>query len=54
VALTAHAMKDDDLKCKAAGLDDYITKPIARARLEECLSRHVDEHGFPAAGGLRA
>jgi signal transduction histidine kinase/CheY-like chemotaxis protein len=54
VALTAHAMKDDDLKCKAAGMDDYITKPIDRARLEECLSRHVDEHGFPAAGGLRA
>jgi signal transduction histidine kinase/CheY-like chemotaxis protein len=54
VALTAHAMKDDDLKCKAAGMDDYITKPIDRARLEECLSRHVDEHGFPNAGGLRA
>jgi signal transduction histidine kinase/CheY-like chemotaxis protein len=43
VALTAHAMKDDDLKCKAAGMDDYITKPIDRARLEECLGRHLGE-----------
>ncbi len=55
VALTAHAMKDDDLKCKAAGMDDYITKPIDRARLEECLSRHVAAHDdIPVASGLRA
>jgi signal transduction histidine kinase/CheY-like chemotaxis protein len=39
VALTAHAMKDDDLKCKAAGMDDYITKPIDRERLDSCLER---------------
>jgi two-component system sensor histidine kinase/response regulator len=41
VALTAHAMKDDDLKCKAAGMDDYITKPIDRERLDSCLERHL-------------
>ncbi|MGC3979937.1 MAG: response regulator [Steroidobacteraceae bacterium] len=41
VALTAHAMKDDDLKCKAAGMDDYITKPIDREVLEACLERFL-------------
>jgi two-component system, sensor histidine kinase and response regulator len=41
VALTAHAMKDDDLKCKAAGMDDHLTKPLNRERLRLCLDRHL-------------
>src|SRR5258708_2746972 len=41
VALTAHAMKDDDLKCKAAGMDDYLTKPLDRNRLELCLDHFL-------------
>jgi signal transduction histidine kinase/CheY-like chemotaxis protein len=41
VALTAHAMKDDDLKSKAAGMDDYLTKPLDRDLLEACLARHL-------------
>jgi len=41
VALTAHAMKDDDLKCKAAGMDDYLTKPLDRKRLQSCLKRYL-------------
>jgi signal transduction histidine kinase/PleD family two-component response regulator len=43
VALTAHAMKDDDLKCKTAGMDDYITKPIDRELLDSCLERYLRE-----------
>jgi CheY-like chemotaxis protein len=41
VALTANAMKDDDLKCKAAGMDDHLSKPLDREQLEHCLARHL-------------
>jgi CheY-like chemotaxis protein len=42
VALTAHAMKGDDLKCKAAGMDDHLTKPLDRERLQTCLEQFID------------
>jgi signal transduction histidine kinase/CheY-like chemotaxis protein len=41
VALTANAMKDDDLKCKAAGMDDHLSKPLDRERLAQCLKHHL-------------
>jgi PAS domain S-box-containing protein len=41
VALTAHAMKGDDEKCRAAGMTDYLTKPLDRAKLSACLERHL-------------
>lgn len=37
VAFTANAMKGDDEICKAAGMDDYIAKPVKPSDIEKIL-----------------
>jgi hypothetical protein len=41
LALSAHAMKGDSERGLAAGMDDYLTKPISRDRLLGVLREHL-------------
>jgi CheY-like chemotaxis protein len=41
IALTAHAMKGDEERCRAAGMDGYLAKPIRTQELDDILERHV-------------
>jgi CheY-like chemotaxis protein len=57
IALTADAMNGAQQQCLAAGMDDYLTKPLNRDRLAESIARllngthqPVDSRPEPQAG----
>ena len=39
VAVTANALKGDDVRCLEAGMNGYLAKPIEPARLAEALRK---------------
>jgi two-component system, sensor histidine kinase and response regulator len=45
IALTAHAMKGADNECRAAGMDDYLSKPIDREQLQQVLNGWLNDSG---------
>jgi CheY-like chemotaxis protein len=48
VAMTAHAMQGDRERCFAAGMDDYVTKPVNRDCLTTVLSRWIPGRFLPS------
>ncbi len=43
VAMTANAMRGDRERCLAAGMDDYLAKPITGATLDQMLARWLPD-----------
>jgi PAS domain S-box-containing protein len=41
IAMTAGAMKEDEQRARAAGMDDYLAKPVKVERLEATLARWI-------------
>jgi two-component system sensor histidine kinase/response regulator len=49
IAMTAHAMKGDEARCLAAGMDSYLSKPIRPDEFFDVIERYLDGAVFPSS-----
>ncbi|MDB5860436.1 MAG: sensor hybrid histidine kinase [Ramlibacter sp.] len=54
IACTAGALAAQEARCRAAGMDDYLVKPVTLATLGPCLSRWIPLPARDAATGVRS
>jgi len=45
VALTANALKSEEIRCKEAGMDDYLSKPVLLDQLQAMLEKWLPPMG---------
>jgi len=43
IAATAHVLEEDRDRCRLAGMNDFLPKPIRKPALEDMLAKWVDE-----------
>ena len=44
IAATAHVLEEDRDRCRLAGMNDFIPKPIRKPQLDQTLEKWVDEN----------